>query len=162
MKEGKSSYEELELKVLELERILESKKAASESSETHSLSLDEYRDLIELSPEATLITDNTGKILIWNSALVKLTGFKRNDAVGNYLWDIQYQLATNDQKGTELRVNFKKETYRLLSSNINNNQETYDQKIECLDGTHKTVRYSSVLIDSQKGKMLVRGYIFSL
>jgi PAS domain S-box-containing protein len=154
MKEGKSSYEELELKVFELERIIESGKATPDS-EYNPFTQEEYAKIIELSPESTLIADNNGKILIWNNALVKLTGIKQNDAIGNYLWDIQYQLATQDQKGAEFRVNLKKEIYRMLAEPVSTNREIYEQKIECLDGTFKIIEFSSYLLDSRKGKLLV-------
>lgn len=154
MKEGKSTYEELELKVLELEKLLESKTAVSRS-EIYSLDEDESRKFLELSTEATLIADSSGKILIWNNALVNLTGIKQSDAIGNYLWDLQYQLAQQEVKGAEFRVNLKKEINRILTESIGTNREIYEQKIETIDGSNKIVEFSSYVLESQKGKLLV-------
>jgi len=154
MKEGKSTYEELELKVLELERLLEGKETMSRSKD-NSLDEEEYSKFIELSHEAILITDSSGKILIWNKSLVQLTGIKQFDAIGNYLWDIQYQLAPQEFKGAEFRINLKKETNRLLTESSNTTRKIYEQKIESIDGSNITVEFSSYILESQKGKLLV-------
>jgi PAS domain S-box-containing protein len=154
MKEGKSTYEELERKVLELERLLEGKHIEPRS-EVDSLNEEDYKNFIELSFEATLITDNSGKILTWNKALVLLTGIKQSEAIGNYLWDIQYQLAPKELKGAELRINLKKETNRILSESNGLLREIFEQKIESLDGVDKTVEYSFFISNSRKGKLLV-------
>jgi PAS domain S-box-containing protein len=154
MKEGKSTYEELERKVFELERLLEGK-YIEPRLEVDSLNEEEYKNFIELSFEATLITDNSGKIITWNKAIVQLTGIKQSEAIGNYLWDIQYQLAPNELKGAELRINLKKETNRILSESSTSLRETTEQKIVSLDGVNKTVEYSFFISNSRKGKLLV-------
>jgi PAS domain S-box-containing protein len=154
MKEGRSTYEELEMKVLELERLVEGKNVAS-GSEISSLNEEEYKNFIELSYQATLIADNSGKIITWNKAIVTLTDVKQSDAIGNYLWDIQYQLAPKEIKGTELRINLKKEITRILSESNSSQREIYEQQIESLDGEDKTAEFSSFVLDSQKGKLLV-------
>ncbi len=154
MKEGKSTYEELEMKVLELEKLVEGKHVAS-NSKISSLNEEEYKNFIEHSYEATLIADSNGKIIIWNKALITLTGIKSPDALRNYLWDIQYQLAPKELKGTEFRVNLKKETNRILSEAKSLSREVYEQKIECIDGSDKIVEFSSFIIDSPNGKLLV-------
>lgn len=154
MKEGKSTYEELESKVLELERLLEGKHVEPRS-ENLSLNEEEYKNFIELSFEATLITDSNGKIITWNKALVLLTGIKHSEAIGNYLWDIQYLLAPKEIKGAELRINLKKETTRILAESSSSLREIFEQKIESLDGVDKTFEFSFFISNSRKGKLLV-------
>jgi len=154
MKEGKSTYEELERKVFELERLLEGKHIEPRS-EVDSLNEEDYKNFIELSFEATLIADNSGKIITWNKALVLLTGIKQAEAIGNYLWDIQYQLAPNELRGAELRINLKKETNRILSESSTSLREISEQKIESIDGVDKTVEFSFFVSNSRKGKLLV-------
>jgi len=154
MKEGKSTYEELERKVFELERLLEGKNIEPRS-EVDSLNEEDYKNFIELSFEATLIADNSGKIITWNKALVLLTGIKQAEAIGNYLWDIQYQLAPNELRGAELRINLKKETNRILSESSTSLREISEQKIESIDGVDKTVEFSFFVSNSRKGKLLV-------
>lgn len=154
MKEGKLTYEELEMKVLELEKLVEGKPFAS-NYKFSSLNEEEYKNFIEHSNEATLIADNNGKIIIWNKALANLTGIKSPDAISNYLWDLQYQLAPKELKGTEFRVNLKKETNRILAESKSLSREVYEQKIESIDGSDKIVEFSSFIIDSPNGKLLV-------
>jgi len=154
MKEGKSTYEELEMKVLELEKLVEGKHVVS-GSKISSLNGEEYKKIIEHSYEATLIADSNGKIIVWNKALVTLTGIKSTDALGNHLWDIQYQLAPKELKGTEFRVNLKKETNRMLAGPSSSLREVYEQKIESIDGADKIVEFSSFTLDSAQGKLLV-------
>ena len=154
MKEGKSTYEELELKVLELEKLIEGKSVASKFENSY-LNVEEYKNIVELSYEATLIADSNGKIIIWNKSLVNLTGIKQSDAKGNYLWDIQYQLSPKQLKGTEFRVNLKKEICQILTDSSSSKAEISEQKIESIDGSDKIVAFSSFVFDSRNGKVLV-------
>jgi PAS domain S-box-containing protein len=154
MKEGKWTYEELEKRVFELERNLENKNTLP-SSEILLLNEEEYKNIIDFSGDAILITNNIGKIIIWNKALFNLTGIKQSDAIGIYLWDIQYQLAPKEFKVPDFKATMRKEITRFLTEPSGFIRDIYEQRIVSLDGTDKTVEFSSYVLETRKGKLLV-------
>jgi len=154
MEKGKLTYEELKIRVLELERLIDNKKNIS-TPEITLLSNEQYKNIFELSSDATIITDSNGKIISWNKASVNLTGIKQPDAIGDYLWNMHYQLALGEVRTPEFKEHLKNRISRFLSESSGGIRENYEQKIVSLDGLEKTVRFSSTVLDSQKGKLLV-------
>ena len=154
MEKGKLTYEEMEKRILELERLLDKNHAAI-STEITFLNNDEYKNIIEFSSDATFIADYNGKIIIWNKALVNLTGIKQSDAIGEYIWNIHYQLAFKESRTPELKANLKNKLSRLITESGNGLRETYEQKILSIDGVEKAIKFSTSILDSRKGKYLV-------
>ena len=154
MENGKLTYEELGEKVLELERLIDNKNAIS-TSEFTFLNNEEYKKLYEYSSEATIIADNNGKIISWNKALVNLTGIQPPDAIGEYIWNIYYQLAEKENRNPEIKEIFKNRITRFIAESVNGLRDTYEQKVVSADGVEKNIKFSSSVLDSQKSKLLV-------
>ena len=51
-----------------------------------------FKQVIEQSSEGISITSVDGKIVEWNKAEEKITGHKREDTLGHYIWDVQADL----------------------------------------------------------------------
>ena len=66
-----------------------------------------FRSVVENAAEGFLITDETGKVIIWNSALERLTGLAAKDMIGKFIWDVQYMLIPkklrNDKDKEDIR-----------------------------------------------------------
>ena len=154
MEDGKLTYEEMERRVLELEGLLH-KKDTSSSTEITLLNNDEYKNIIELSSDATLIANINGKVISWNKALVNITGINQPDAIGDYLWNLHYQFAVKEARTPDLKEKLKNRISRFIKEAVNGVKETYEQEIVCVDGERKTVRFSSTVLDSGKNKLFI-------
>ncbi len=97
--------------------------------------------VIEQSLDGISLFDESGIIIEWNNAQENITGISRSEALGEYVWDIQYRLVPDEIKGPEL--------YRLLekgyletigrAGNIRNFR-LQDQNIQKIGGKKITVQ----------------------
>ncbi len=77
--------------------ITECKAAEEELQESE----ERFRGLVEQSPNGVSLVDRSGRILEWNRALVEMTGIERSEALGRYLWDIQFELDVEEKQSPE-------------------------------------------------------------
>ncbi|MBN1191494.1 MAG: PAS domain S-box protein [Dehalococcoidales bacterium] len=56
------------------------------------------RALFEQSQDGMVLVDRQGVIIGWNKAIEELTGFSQAEALGRYIWEIQYQLLPDEIK----------------------------------------------------------------
>ncbi len=73
--------------------ITERKRAGERLRESES----KLRSLIEQSPSGILMCDERGRIITWNGAQERLSGIGEEDAVGQYLWDVTFQMAPEEE-----------------------------------------------------------------
>jgi len=62
------------------------------------------------SIDGIILIDQDGIIVDWNARIEKLTGLLKEDALGNYVWDIQYRFIAREQKKT-LSVDFLRQAW---------------------------------------------------
>jgi PAS domain S-box-containing protein len=114
-----------------------------------------FRSLIEQSSEGIVLTDEYGTIIEWNRAQSEMTGMPPDHAIGERVWDVQYQMML-----PERRLQFSPEMIRsgmqsVFSSGTSpffNRQLEYE--IE-LDGhQRKTLLQTSFPIKTEKGYRL--------
>lgn len=65
------------------------------------LSEERFRSFVEQSSDGIVIIDSAGSIIEWNQGQEKITGIKRQDALGKPLWDIQFQLGLEKRRTPE-------------------------------------------------------------
>lgn len=58
------------------------------------------RSFIEQSAEGIIIADSDGHIIEWNDACEKITGFKSEEAIGRYDWDILWHCLPVEKRET--------------------------------------------------------------
>jgi PAS domain S-box-containing protein len=68
-----------------------------------------FRSFIEQSSDGFSLADETGRIIEWNRALAGISGIDREQAIGRYLWDLQFQMLT-----PELRPQISMESLKLI------------------------------------------------
>ncbi len=61
-----------------------------------------FRLLVAESSDAIALTDEEGRVIEWNAAAAQLFGIKPADVIGNYIWDVQMQVAQPEVR-TEAR-----------------------------------------------------------
>jgi PAS domain S-box-containing protein len=64
-------------------------------SQALTQSEEKYKKLVELSIEAIIITNETGRIVEWNQAAENIFGITRNEATGKYIWEIELHASSN-------------------------------------------------------------------
>lgn len=154
MEKGSPTYQDLGKKVLAFEDILgEHRGTASENSTI--LNTEEYKSIIELSVVGVLISDCHGKIISWNNALEGLTGIRQADAVGRYIWEIQYQLSIDELKTPEAINNLKKNLVPIINDSTYWQRKVFEQKIKTKSGEEIVVEVSFFVTASHEGNLLV-------
>jgi len=57
--------------------------------------------IIEKASDGILLTDEEGRIILWNKALETIIGLKRDEVLGRFFWDVQFELASGLYKTEE-------------------------------------------------------------
>lgn len=57
-----------------------------------------FRGIVEQLHDGIIITSPEGRILEWNPGEERLTGIPRDEAIGRYIWELQWQLATEERR----------------------------------------------------------------
>jgi PAS domain S-box-containing protein len=54
-----------------------------------------YRSIVRQSSDGIILGDEEGKIIEWNEAQERITGYTQAQVLGSFIWDIQFQLSPN-------------------------------------------------------------------
>ncbi|MFC1878677.1 GAF domain-containing protein [Chloroflexota bacterium] len=57
-----------------------------------------FRSIFEHSTDGVMLTDNDGAIIEWNQAIETITGYKRAEVLGEFAWDMQFQMMPDESK----------------------------------------------------------------
>lgn len=76
-----------------------------------------FRAVVEQSDEGIILFDEQGRITVWNKGEENITGYKAEEMIGKYIWDVMFLLGTKTFKttshdGTET---IRKRVLRLLA-----------------------------------------------
>lgn len=116
---------------------------------------EKYRTFIEHSADAVVLTDENGKIIEWNFAQEELTAIERNDALGRYVWDIQYELQPQELRSTTKRESIRKVFEDILKEDGNFIPVGYyEVPIQSKDGKRKIIQQSGFVVKTSKGRRL--------
>ncbi len=113
--------------------------------------------IIKKASDAIIITDEKGIIIEWNESAEKILEIKRTDAVGKYIWDIQYQLAPDEKKSEQLQEKIKTMLLDVLKTGkiSKKYEQPIDKEIQCFDGKRKIVQSSTYAVPSENGHTVV-------
>ncbi|HTY08346.1 MAG TPA: PAS domain S-box protein, partial [Candidatus Edwardsbacteria bacterium] len=73
-----------------------------------------FRSFIEQAAEGIVILDEQGRIVEWNRAQQRIYGPSRDQAIGRYFWDLQYQLTPRGKRTAGQRQYFRRLVQRAL------------------------------------------------
>ncbi|MBM3242765.1 PAS domain S-box protein [Candidatus Poribacteria bacterium] len=140
-----SAFGELAAIALHNNRIL----ATLENSE------ERFRRTVEHSGDGIVLTDEQGRIFLWNRAAEQIFGLKEEEVLDRFLWDIQFQFAPDDRK--------TQKDYEMLRTILLNLLKTgqgdflnrlSEQKLQRPDGTRSIVQTIAFSIPTGKGFFL--------
>ncbi|MEI7942307.1 MAG: PAS domain S-box protein [Candidatus Riflemargulisbacteria bacterium] len=111
-----------------------------------------YRLLVESIKDGIIKTDEKGKIVIWNNSAEKIFGLLKEEAIGKYLWDIQYQFITPDKKTPDFYEDLKTNLLNYLTNGkLTDSYSHQNVVILKKDGTTATINSSASIIPTSKG-----------
>lgn len=111
MSDWKLSYEDLEKRVLHLEKEL----ALEKENEL------KFKTVFENSPEGIILMDARGTVTDWNRFIADRTGITREMAVGRKIWDLQFSILSDDWQKI-YPVTFLEQVWQSLPESLSKEQ----------------------------------------
>ena len=119
------------------------------------MSEEKHRNIVEQSSDGIVMVDGEGVVVEWNSAQEDIMGIKRDEALGRYLWDVQYGVSLPDRKTPATYENLKKRTLRSLQEDYTTwTGETREQEIRSADGRNLIIQAVTFPIHSRDSLMM--------
>lgn len=113
-----------------------------------------FRGLIDKSHDGIMLIDEQGRVIEWNRAMERFTGFNRTDVVGRFAWDVQFE-AVVGRKTPEQYQQLKKILVEFLQTGqapwLNRLQTI---QLQSADGTVRTGQQLAFAIETETGVML--------
>jgi len=131
--------------------ITEAKKAEEALLESE----EKFRGIVEQSSDGIVLVDREGVIVEWNGAQEKIVGIERQEALGKFLWDVQFSLALEEMRTPQ--------AYELLKGMIIESRGTvgtewfghaYENEIQRPDGQHRIIESVVFPIRTREGNMM--------
>jgi PAS domain S-box-containing protein len=122
------------------------------SGEELIASEEKFRNIIEQSYDGFALFDEKGRITEWNPAQEHITGLKREDVLGRFMWDVTFQLVLEEHKTPELHEIMKNGMNKIcMTGKISGRTMGHEMKIKRLDGTCRIVEIVDFPIQTDKG-----------
>ncbi|MEI6123003.1 MAG: PAS domain S-box protein [Bacteroidota bacterium] len=80
-----------------------------------SESEDKFRSVIEQSLEGIMLFNSEGRIIEWNIGMTRITGISNQNAIGEYQWDVEFQLMKTSRRNEETYNKLKNITLKTIS-----------------------------------------------
>ncbi|MFN8374064.1 MAG: PAS domain S-box protein [Anaerolineae bacterium] len=107
-----------------------------------------FRSVVEQSLDGIMLIDQTGKIIEWNHAEAYITGIPRDAALGQYVWDLTYQMLPPENQQampfTAYKAMFDELLHTRKSSWLDH---VFEYEIIRAEGVRRTLQVSRFLID---------------
>lgn len=84
----------LQFRIEDLSSIKQMETALMESEER-------FRTFFQQASDGIMMTDENGVIIEWNKSQELITGIQREEAIGKYIWDVQFSLAVESKRTPE-------------------------------------------------------------
>ncbi|MGF7118215.1 PAS domain-containing sensor histidine kinase [Methanobacterium oryzae] len=130
--------------------ITKRKKAEKELKESEW----KFRTTIEESYDGIMIIDEKRTIIDWNNAMEEITGIRKEDMLGSFLWDFMYRVLTEENRTPEMYNRLKS----ILINSLGDEREFHpsrrvEQEIQRPDGEHRFIESTIYPIKTEKGTM---------
>lgn len=113
-----------------------------------------FRSIVEQSYNGITLSDEEGKIIEWNSAQERITGFRRNEVIGKYLWDMSFNMASKRSRTPFAYERLKASTLNILKTGkAPGPNQAMEHEIVRPDGTKGFIETLIFTIKTDKGFM---------
>ena len=116
---------------------------------------EKFRETLQQSYDGIALTDEHGIIIEWNPALEQITGWKKDDMIGNSIWDMHYRVSPEEKQTHELveklksmQISLLKDKYALEGNRMR------DKEIQRSDGKRIFLQSIDFPIKTEEGIML--------
>lgn len=111
-----------------------------------------FHSIVSESTDGIDLTDETGRIIEFNSALESITGLKREDILGKYAWDVQIQITVESARTETMRQKMKDSFQQLLKTGSEKNfHTTTEVPIERVDGVQRYIQIRKFSVRTETG-----------
>lgn len=115
---------------------------------------EKFRSVIEQSYDGFALFNEEGQIIEWNRAQERITGLKKEDVLGSFMWDVTFQLVPEKRKTRELIEMMKKGMGEIsMTGKISGRIMEHEMEIQQPDGTYRIVEIVKFPIRADKGFM---------
>ena len=113
-----------------------------------------FRTTIEESYDGIMVIDEKKVIIEWNHAMEEITGFKKEDMLGSFLWDFMYRVSVEENRTPEMYNRIKS----ILINIFEDEREFHpsrrvEREIQRPDGEHRFIESTIYPIKTEKGTM---------
>ncbi len=116
---------------------------------------EKFRNIVEQSSDGIVLVDNSGAIVEWNSAQEDILGLGRDEVLGSYLWDVQYQLAVPERRTPEAYDKLKESILGSLQKVYASwFGETSEREVQTPNGERRIIQAVNFPILSREGMMV--------
>ncbi len=112
-----------------------------------------YRTIFDHSDLGISLINEEGITLEWNRAMEQITGLNRNDALGNYAWDIHEMLIPELRDNPARMELSRRRIQNVLQTGLLQHQEAVELEFTTIGGEVKFVEFSMYLIPTDRGFM---------
>lgn len=138
-------YESVRKELTERNRI---ERALRESEE-------KYRSIVDGSIDGIVLVNEEGRVIEVNPGEEQITGRKRGEIIGKYIWDMQFDAASFENRNPEHYERVKRMIKEILrTGDLSGIKEFPYQDIRRPDGTVRTVQSTISPIRTDKGFMI--------
>ncbi|MBL8063202.1 MAG: PAS domain S-box protein [Anaerolineales bacterium] len=114
-----------------------------------------FHDVIEKSTDGITLSDESGRIIEFNDAFEHLSGYKREDVLGRFLWDLAFDLMPEQPNAAEYSKQMKRDIEGALQSGDSSSfQITKEVAFQRPDGSLIHVQMRLFSIPTERGRRL--------
>jgi PAS domain S-box-containing protein len=114
-----------------------------------------FRSFVEQSPEAITLVDEGGRVVEWNPAAQEMLGLKQADVLERPIWDVQFEVALDEQKSPVAYEQLKAAVLNMLQTGrMPDAGPLLERDILRPDGVRRTIQSLVFPIQTEQGFML--------
>jgi PAS domain S-box-containing protein len=116
---------------------------------------DKFRSIVEQSYDGIVLVNREGVIVGWNQAQAEIVGVAREEAMGKFLWDMQFSLATEERRMPQAHDQLRD---LVLEPQATGEADWFgskqEQEIQRPDGQRRTIESVIFPIQTREGFMM--------
>ena len=116
---------------------------------------EKWRSTIEQFLDGIIIINKKGIVIEWNEAASNITGISKEDATGKLIWDLQFQLAPEEEQTEEYYNKLKEFINPFLENKVDSwLNKPFEKTIQDTYGNNKIIQSTIFPIKSKKDIMV--------
>jgi len=110
-----------------------------------------FREIFSCTQDGITMTDENGIVMLWNPAMVSITGIPAEEALGKPIWEIQYRLSLPKNQTQGYYDQLKDQALAGLRTGKMPAQTFFEHQFRHIAGIYRVVQVSLFPIPTAKG-----------